>query len=142
EEAIGSRATFPVLGVDVLGLQNLADQAPAQRGWFQRAGAGDAAGGDAEFWEAFRNPRAVFISAALAAREGLRPGDALPLVLNEQIVPLEVAGVIPDQPGRPAAPATLLVMDLPALQRLTGRTGRLTRVEFFVEPGHGAAERR
>lgn len=145
-EAIGSRATFQILGVDLLGLQNLVDRAQVQRGWFRGQGSasGRETGGDDDraFWETFRDPRAVFVSAALAAREALAAGDTLTLILNENVVPLRVAGVIPDQPGRPAAPATFLVMDLPALQRLTGREGRLSRVEFLVEPGPDEAARR
>lgn len=138
-ETIGSRPTFQVLGLDLLGVQNLADREAPQAGWFQ---GGAEEGGDDAFGRRFGNPRAVFLSAALAARDGLRPGDTLELVLNERIVALEVAGVIPDQPGRPAAPATLLVMDLPALQALVGREGRLTRVEFVVEAGPEGAARR
>ncbi|MFN0068063.1 MAG: FtsX-like permease family protein [Limisphaerales bacterium] len=141
-EAIGSRATFQILSVDLLGIQNLVDRAQVQRGWFRGSKPEAEDEDDGAFWETFRDPRAVFVSAALAARDALTVGDTLTLILNEDVVPLRVAGVIPDQPGRPAAPATFLVMDLPALQRLTGREGRLSRVEFLVEPGPDDAARR
>ncbi|HSH17042.1 MAG TPA: FtsX-like permease family protein, partial [Verrucomicrobiae bacterium] len=62
--------------------------------------------------------------------------------MNERIVTLEVAGIIPAAAEGPQAPATLLVMDLPALQSLAGRTGFLSRIEFIVEEGPQADERR
>ena len=143
DAAIGSQETFQLLGVDLIGVQNLAGSRPGNRSWFGQRGA-DIAEPDRSdsFWSVFRNPRAVFISAALANRKRLAPGDELPLVINERVVKLEVAGVIPTTEAGPEAPATLLVMDLPAVQRLTGNEGRLSRVEFIVAPGPDAKERR
>ena len=84
----------------------------------------------------------MFISAALAARDDLNMGQPLTLVVNEGLVTLEIAGIIPATADGPKAPATLLVMDLPALQALTGRTGALSRIEFIVPNGPAAQERR
>lgn len=168
-ETIGSRPTYRLLGVDLVGIQNVA-RAEAERApsWFgpgttppppaptpgspsadtpgtptitprPEAGHDD---GEHRFWRVLRDPHSVFVSATLALRDGLTPGTALPLVLNERVVPLTVAGVIPDLPGQPAAPAELLVMDLPALQSWTGRTGLLSRIELRVEPGPNEAPRR
>jgi hypothetical protein len=67
--------------------------------------------------------RAVFISAALATREPLQSGDPFTLVINDKMVTLEVAGIIPSTVETPRAPATLLVMDLPAVEELTGQSG-------------------
>ena len=139
-QAIGAGEAFQVLGVDLIGIQNLAIRQARDRSWFgQAADTNAAAAGTERFWNVFGNPRAVFVSAALAARDGLRPGGPLPLVINDRVVELEVAGVIPSSPETPEAPLTLLVMDLPAVQQLTGNTGRLSRVEFMVEEGPGAA---
>ena len=141
DEPIGSRETFQLLGVDLIEVQNLAARQVQDRSWFGQAQASRQAE-SARFWDVFRNPRAVFISAALAARDGLAIGQPLTLVVNEAIVRLEVAGIIPATAEGPQAPATLLVMDLPALQTLTGRVGWLSRIEFMVPAGAGARERR
>ncbi len=143
DEAIGSSETFQLLGIDLIGVQNLAAGHVQDRSWFgQGRQSGATTDGSDSFWQIFQNPRAVFISSALATRDQLRPGDSLKLVVNEQIVTLEVAGIIPTIPDGPQAPATLLVMDLPALQSLAGRVGLLRRIEFMVEEGPKADERR
>ena len=141
---IGDRETFQILGVDLIGVQNLPAARNADRSWFaQEASEGTAAAGaDPEaFWRRFRDPRGVFIPEALAHRDGIGPGGSLRLILNETVVELRVTGILPADPGRPAAPETLLVMDLPALQELTGRTGRLDRVEFVLPEGPDRAAR-
>lgn len=144
---IGARDTFQILGVDLIAVRNL----PAARmptGTADRPGPGPGPGpspgpaagtgsvpagsGPEAFWERFRDPHAVFATEGLARRERLAPGDRLPLVVNETVVPLRIAGILPSDPTRPEPPESLLVMDLPALQRLTGRTGRLDRVEFVL----------
>lgn len=144
DDGIGSRETFQLLGLDLIAVQNLAGQRRVDRSWFSQRGAdlGAAAPADppgteslSPFWSLFRDPRAVFVSGALAQRDGLEVGADLPLVINERIVPLRVAGIIPEAAGRPRAPAQLLVMDLPALQALTGRAGQLSRIEFVLEEG-------
>ena len=135
-EEIGSRPTFQILGLDLVAIQNLASARSPDRSWF-----GQASGVDS-FWKLLRSPRAVFINAALAVSEGLGVGSKLPLVINERVVELDVAGIIPQPPGDPAAPATLLIMDFAALQPLAGKLGRLDRIEFIVEPGPDDAVRR
>lgn len=146
DEEIGSRETLQILGLDLVALGNLrpADD-PSPTGWLAP---GDAPGkgtedqGTRRFFELLGNPRSVFISPELAERDGLRTGDSLRLVVNERVVDLEVRGRIPVLPARPAPPAELLVMDLPALQQLTARTGRIDRVELRVEDGPDADARR
>jgi putative ABC transport system permease protein len=138
---IGSRETFQLLGVDLIEVQNLAARQAPERPWFGQARSSSQRK-SARFWDVFRNPRTVFISAALATRDGLSAGQPLTLVVNEAIVTLEVAGIIPALAEGPQAPATLLVMDLPAVQKLTGRIGCLSRIEFIVPGGPGNRERR
>lgn len=138
-ETLGSRATFTLVGVDLVGVQNAAAGQVRDRSWFGQQLAStnlpDAAALAAQFWNTVRDPRAVFVTEALARRDGLRPGGSLILLVNEQAVTLRIAGLLPAVPEQPAPPETLLVMDLPALQALSGRTGRIDRVEFRVEPG-------
>ncbi|MBL9135423.1 MAG: FtsX-like permease family protein [Verrucomicrobiales bacterium] len=146
-QRIGARETFRLLGLDLIGIQNFASGAPSAAGqrWFTESTSTtseDSRPDDQAFWRTLGNPRAVFISGELAARSNLRIGDPLPLIINDALVTLEVAGVLPRIPDRPAAPAGLMVLDLPALQRWTGREGRLSRIEFVVEPGPRADQRR
>lgn len=135
-QTLGTRTTFQVLGLDLIAMANLASQSgrdavPAT----QTQPVGNS------FTSVLTNSRAIFISAAMAKRYGLKPGSTLPLVINAQRVRLNVAGIIPDKPNQPAAPPNLVVMDLPALQQLTDRPGRLDRVEFVLPPGPHRTER-
>jgi putative ABC transport system permease protein len=139
------RRTFTLLGVDLIGLSNLAGQQAAAESFLQpRAAAGDAAPDAAardQFWALFRAGPRVWMSPALAAEDGKAPA-SLSLIVNDRLVALPVAGLIPQVPDGPSAPANLLVLDLPQLQRLVGREGRIDRVEFVLEPGPAAEERR
>jgi len=144
-EASGfGRTTYTLIGVDLFSLANLASQAGTEGGYFnQRSEAGgrgtqgnDAAAGD--FWAAYAAGPQVWVSARFAEKVPA----SLDLVLDERVRTLRVAGVIPTAKDAPQVPPTLLVLDLPHLQALTGKTGRVDRVEFLVEPGPRAAERR
>jgi putative ABC transport system permease protein len=144
-EAAGfGRTTYTLLGVDLLALANLASQSNLERGYFdQRHGAGgrgargDESGGE-NFWQAYAAGSQVWVSAAYSPKLP----DSLDLVIDERVRTLRIAGVIPTAKDAPRAPATLLVLDLPHLQQLTGKLGRVDRVEFLVEPGPRASERR
>jgi putative ABC transport system permease protein len=138
------RTSYTLLGVDLLGVANLARE--QDRGFFgQRSGGrGDAAGGaageetDAEFWEVFGGAPRVWVSSAFAETIPER----VELVLDERVVTIPVAGAIPRAVDAPEVPATLMILNLPQLQALTGKTGRVDRVEFLIEAGPRAAERR
>jgi putative ABC transport system permease protein len=122
------RETYRLLGLDLIALADL-----------PRRGAGRAFfTGGAAFWARLRGGPQVFVSADLAARDHLEAGGTLRLNLDDQVVALPIGGVIPADPEGPRVPANLLVLDLPALQALVGKAGRLDRVEFLVEPGPGA----
>ncbi len=130
QQSLGSRPTFQVLGLDLPALVNLASQPGNGSGWFGSPGqTNDSENG---FSPVLQDPHSVFISTALAQRDQLKTGSRLPLVINEHPVELRVAGIIPNDPSQPAAPPNLLIMDLPALQQLTGKAGRLDRVEFIL----------
>jgi putative ABC transport system permease protein len=113
---------FQVLGTDLVGLGP-----EAARGW---------EGSD----QVLRDPDAVLVAQALAGAEGIRPGDRLAGVVDGRPVELRVAGLIPDDPGRPAAQRDLLVMDLPAAQRLLRRPGQLDRLDLGWLPGRDGAQ--
>jgi putative ABC transport system permease protein len=161
EGIIGNRTTYTLLGVDWVALQNLAQARRAQApetgpgsppepnrahpsaavpprdqesgsvggGTLQDAGT---PGEQALLWARLQDPRAVLVPAAVAARLG---SPTLRLVIQERIVDLQVAGVLPDDPAQPRAPDNLLLFDLPALQALTARPGQLDRIEFVLPEG-------
>jgi putative ABC transport system permease protein len=139
-QTIGSRPTFQLLGLDLPSLVNLPSQLNNAPGWFGSAAPGQKNDADKGLSPVLRDPNSVFISAALAKREHLKTGSLLPLIINEHPVTLRVAGIIPSDPRQPAAPPNLLIMDLPALQRLTDQPGRLDRVEFVLEDGPDRSE--
>lgn len=142
DEQIGSRPTFHVLGLDLVAIQNLAAASEADRSWFdQQTATTNNTGGD-QFWNLLRKRNAVFISAAMATKSKLNIGDHFRVVIDENVVELEVAGVIPTSPSRPTPPENLLMMDLPALQRLAHREGKLDRIEFIVPDGADVDARR
>jgi len=134
-QTIGSRPTFQLLGLDLPALVNLASQPDNGPGWFDSATPGQTNETEKGFSPVLRNSFSVFISAALAKRDQLKIGSPLPLIINEHPVNLRVAGIIPVHPRQPAAPASLLIMDLPALQELADKPGQLDRVEFVLEDG-------
>ena len=148
DEPIGQRRTYQILGVDLIGIQNVRSaaksagaSAAAQRSWFNQSAASPGSVTN-RFWDLFNHPRAVFISEALAKEKSLHVGGSFALLINESILRLEVAGVIPENPERPNAPVSMLVMNLPALQALSGRPDRIDRVEFVLEPGGDMDARR
>jgi putative ABC transport system permease protein len=143
------RTSFTLLGVDLLGLANLAREQDRPFFGQQATGRGEA---DSEtgakegkgmkandnFWTVFGGEPRVWVSRALAEVVPER----LELVLDENVVTIPVAGVIPSTVDAPSAPATLMIFDLPQLQKLTGKMGRVDRVEFLIEAGPRADERR
>ncbi len=119
--------TFQLLGLDLVGLGAAAPADTPPTGQpAQEATAG--------FYGSLQDPSAVFITAAFARAEGLRPGSTLAGVVDERPTSLRVAGILPDIQGT-ALPKLLLVMDLPAAQALLGRPGELDRVEVGVRAG-------
>jgi putative ABC transport system permease protein len=105
--------TFQILGTDLIGL--------------------DTAAGGTGFDQLLRDPDAVLVSRALAS--SLREGAQLDGLVDGRAVRLHVAGVLPDDPGRPPVQRNLLVMDLPAAQRLLRRPGQLDRLDLGWLPG-------
>ena len=134
EQGIGSKTAFTLLGVDLIALQNLATSKNLDRSWFSQGSPGEQGDSDGGgFWRLLERPAAVFCAQSLAEQEGLAVGSKWPLILGERTVEFEIAGIIPTRPDQPTAPKNLLVMDLPALQVLSGKEGRLDRLEFLFD---------
>lgn len=121
---IGKRTTYTLTGLDLVALQNLPMTRPDSN-----------AGGQSAFWRDMMHPLAIYITAPLARSGGWKPGDTLPLLVNDKLTDFHIAGVIPENADGPQPPETLLLMDLPKLQEVAGRAGTLDRVEFLIEAG-------
>ncbi len=136
------RATYILLGADLPGLANLDAGASSGQGFFDQENAGDGDTGTADrggddagrFWQVYENGPQVWVSSEFRPRVPRQ----LTLVVNDRVVTLPVAGVIPEEREGVKVPATLLVMDRGQLQRLVGKTGRIDRVEFIIEKGPDA----
>jgi putative ABC transport system permease protein len=109
---IGSRATWRLLGVDFIALLNLRGEAPAGLG----AGLQTMHSG-------------VYVSPKL----GAKAGEDLRLIVDDRVITLKVAGVVPEVPGIPSLPAHLLLMDLPEAQAVLLRGDRVDRVEVLAQ---------
>ncbi len=134
------RPTYTLLGVDLLAVVNLArpqDKPFYGQGASDVAGATPAEGNDG-FWSAVKGTSSMWISRDFAP---VLPA-SLQLVIDETVRTLPVAGVIPTVPDAPRAPPNLFVLDIARLQALTGKVGRLDRVEFLAEAGPQIKERR
>ena len=150
DDRIGARATFTLIGVDLVALQNFAAEQKMDRLWFdQKANhpgrsdpskrsnekSAEEGGGETDLASLLRRENAVFCSEKLAERAALRLGSTMALVINDAAVHMEVAGIIPGRADQPDSPASLLVMDLPALQHWSGKEGQLDRVECIFPAG-------
>ncbi|MBU3666554.1 MAG: FtsX-like permease family protein [Chthoniobacterales bacterium] len=109
---IGSRPTWRLLGVDFFALLNLQDEAPTG------------------FGGSLRELRSgVYVSPKLGAQEG----DELRLIVDDRVIKVKVAGVVPETPGVPALPKHLLLMDLPEARSLLMRDDQVDRVEVLAK---------
>jgi putative ABC transport system permease protein len=109
---IGSRATWRLLGVDFVALLNLRGEAPAGLG---------------------ANMQAVRSGVYVSPKLGVQAGEDLRLIVDDRIITLMVAGVVPEVPGVASLPAHLLLMDLPEAQSVLERGDRVDRVEVLAQ---------
>ncbi len=77
----------------------------------------------------------VFITEDLASRRNLATGSPLPLIVQDQPLTFEIAGVLPETEFSANKPANLLVMDLPQLQTLLGQPESIDRIELRIPTG-------
>ena len=133
KEPLGSRPMYHLVGLDLIAVQNPASAAGDNEDAFHQPDTDGQGGGG--WGDVLNKTNAVFISSAMAKLEHLKRADHFPVVIDDRVVDLEIAGVIPDLRSRPAAPDNLIIMDLPAWQRLAQREGKLDRIEFTVPDG-------
>jgi len=87
-------------------------------------------------------PGAVLISEPLAAKQGLKVGDSLPVLVGPARRDLEVVGVFRAPGGLYPLEGALLLMDLAGAQELLDRVGQLDYIDLiFSGDEAGAAAR-
>ena len=126
-----SSRSFTLLGIDVIGVVNAAAARNRTDGLFAARSEGTGTGS----WDPFKAGTIAWVPEALGSRS------SLPLLIDDRIVTVSVAGAIPSRAGAPT-PEGLIIMDLPEVQRLTGKVGRVDRIEFVVGEGVGSARLR
>lgn len=132
---------FQLLGVDLMSLPNLVylDERP-QASPVQVERPNPATETSTNVWALMGQHHQVFISGSLAARRKFRVGDSLAVVVNDRPAVLEIRGILPQGEFQASAPANILVMDLPAVQLLAAKQGRITRIEVRLPPGKGRGD--
>ncbi len=123
--AVGTGETVPLIGVDMI----------AEAGNQQQA-EGDA-GIDQDAFDKINDPDAVWVTRSLASRIG----NKLTLLINDQAREYTVRGFIPDSAR---VSGDVVLMDIGAAQRTTGKSGRVDRILLKApdEPGIDTWERR
>lgn len=109
---IGSRPTWRLIGADFVALLNLRDEAPAGLGG---------------------NLQSVRPGVYVSPELGVKEGDELRLIVDDRVVALKVAGVVPETPGIPALPKHMLLMDLPEARSVLNRGNEVDRVEVLAQ---------
>jgi len=85
----------------------------------------------------FLRPEAVLISEKLAGRLGLKPGDALPVMVGPRLRSLQIVGFFSSPRGLYPLDGAVILMDLAPAQELLEREGRLDYIDVL---GHGNAQ--
>ncbi len=85
--------------------------------------------------EAMLDPRSLLVTREFATQRAVKVGDALTVSSPTGVVELRVRGLLEADGLARALAGRLAVMDLPAAQRLLGKTGRLDQVDVLVAPG-------
>ncbi len=133
-ESIGSRGFYTVLGVDLVALQNYAAAKNKDRSWFGQPSPEAASKDVGEFWKVLNSENAVFCAEPLTTRLAVGIGATIEVQMNDRLLVLQIAGIIPRRDDQPAPPDNLLVADLPVVQKLSGKIGQLDRIEFIFPP--------
>jgi putative ABC transport system permease protein len=131
----GGGREFVLLGADWIALQNLS--AVAENG--QRLIDFDTLP-DGGLWPTLRNPHHLMITQGMARRYELTVGTIFPLVVQDRTVPFEVVALLPRRSGDSTVPENLLIMDIAALQVLTGQPGEVSQVDVILPPGGDSEE--
>lgn len=124
-EASLEQQPLQLLGLDLIALDNLGEmedsrilQVPEGR----------------HFWEYLGRTDRVWVAPHLARVAELKVGSSWKLLVQDRLVSVEVAGILPARRGEVDIPKWLVLMDLPGLMALTG-SETLDRVEVLIHDG-------
>jgi putative ABC transport system permease protein len=87
-------------------------------------------------------PGAVLVSEPLAAKESLKIGDALPVLIGPARQTLKVAGIFRTPGGLYPLEGAMLLMDLAGAQELLDRVGRLDYIDLILHGDEAGAAAR
>lgn len=87
------------------------------------------------------DPRAVFVTARVAAGRGLQAGDPLPVLDRDRRVTLTVAGTLGEERLARAWGGSVALMDIAAAQWTFDAIGRVDRIDVLTAPGNADAVR-
>jgi len=122
-----SRNTYTLIGIDIVAVSNLPSKSKDTSLYINQS---------EQFWSEFRSGPKIWIPRSLGSKKSLN------LIITDKIVSLPIAGIIPTQPEAPKIPDSVIIMDLPDLQKLCAKEGYLNRIEFIVNPGVDYEKRR
>lgn len=128
-----------LVGVDFVALQNAGEFLTAEEK--PAAGPGESGAGPQDDFE-LGNVDRVLVGEAFSRKQNVSLNETLEIIINDQLHTVTIAAVLPDQAGRASAPDNMMLMDLPAVQEVSGDRRALSRVEIRIPPGAKAGEYR
>jgi len=117
-----------VVGLDLVAMQNAVNYAGGVSGPQSNA---QRESGGASF---LNTDRLVFSGDAFSQSRGVSVGDKLTLLFGDREVPVEIGGILPENPNLPSIPENLILVDLPSLQIMAGLSG-VSRIEVRFPEG-------
>ncbi len=127
------------VGTDLVALRNAANFAEKTSGGGQAISFAPSEGPEGQA-SPLGVSRVVYVGEAFARARGVATGDEVEVIVNDVRAVLTLGGILPDDPNRASVPENLILIDLPGLQALAGRQGRLSRVELRIPPGATAGK--
>lgn len=92
-----------------------------------------------ELLKMMEDPHAVLVASTFATRHGLGPGSTLRLSMPTGVVDVTVRGVLEAEGLAAAFDGQVAVMDLPAVQILLNRQGRIDQIDLVLREGSNVA---
>lgn len=117
-----------VIGLDLVAMQNAVNYAGGVSG--PQSNAQREAGGPT-FLD---TDTLVFSGDAFSQSRGISAGDELTLLFGDKEVPVEMGGILAENPNLPSIPENLILVDFPSLQQLAGISG-VSRIEVRFPEG-------
>lgn len=124
----GEETVLRVMGLDLVAMQNVANYSQGV------AAPQSNARGDDSGPSFLERGDLVFSGMAFSEAREIAVGETFILVLGDRRIEVEMGGILPENPNLPSIPENLLLVDLPALQEMSGRIG-VSRIEVRFPNG-------